>query len=45
MIIPTICLTIGLAASNDHRQSMFHNTAFQLVQPSQSTKSLNQKAV
>lgn len=45
MIIPTICLTIGLAASNDHRQSMFHNTAFQLVQPSQSTKTITHKPV
>lgn len=45
MIIPTICLTVGLLASDYHRQSMLHNTAFELVQPSQSTTTTNHKQV
>lgn len=38
MIIPTICLTIGLATPNGHHLSMFHHAAFELVQPGQSIR-------
>ena len=36
MIIPAICLAISVTTPNNPRHSMFHNAAFQLVQPNQS---------